>query len=120
MVSEGVIEGVCTDCVVCIKRVSIRGGGGGVDSIYSDRSRPSDKGRGRGHPDPEIRRGGAVLKIWSKNKGGPPCHSSGSATDLLLVCFPSKNLIAKKYLLRITRKIINLENILGSSVSVEG
>ena len=62
MVSEGVIEGVCTDCVACIKRVSIRGGGGGggVDSIYSGRSRPSDKGRGRGrgHPDPEIRRGG--------------------------------------------------------------
>ena len=58
MVSEGVIEGVCTDCVVCIKRVSIRGGGGGVDSIYSGRSRPSDKGRGRCHPDPEIRRGG--------------------------------------------------------------
>ena len=59
MGTEGVIEGICTDCVVCIKRVSIRsGGGGGFDSIYSDRSRPSDKGGD--HQDPEIR-GGA----WS-------------------------------------------------------
>ena len=29
MGTEGVIEGVCTDCVVCIKQVSIRGGGRG-------------------------------------------------------------------------------------------
>ena len=52
MGTEGVIEGVCTDCVVCIKQVSIRSGGGG------GRSRPSDKGGD--HQDPEIR-GGA----WS-------------------------------------------------------
>ena len=59
MVSEGVIEGVRTDRGVRIKRVSTKGGGGGVvDSIYSGRSRPSDKGGG--HQDPEIR-GGA----WS-------------------------------------------------------
>ena len=41
-------------------------------------SRPSDK-EGFGHPDPEIRGGGAVLKkffsalwasVWSKNKAG--------------------------------------------------
>ena len=58
MVSEGVIEGVRTDRGVRIKRVSINGGGGrggGFDSIYIDRSRPSDKEQGPGHPDPEIR-----------------------------------------------------------------
>ena len=57
MGTEGVIEGVCTDCVVCIKPVSIRRGEG-FDSIYSGRSRSSDKGGD--HQDPEIR-GGA----WS-------------------------------------------------------
>ena len=110
MVSEGIIEGVRTDRGVRIKRVSIKegGGGGGFDSLYSGRSRPSDKGQGRGHPEPEIR-GGAVYfsalqaSVWSKNKVAPPGPFSGSATDL-----------------RRARKIINLENILGSSVSVEG
>ena len=61
-------------------------------SLSSGGSRPSDKGEG-GHPDPEIKGGGAVLKaffsalgalVWSKNKGGggpgPPGHSPGSAT----------------------------------------
>ena len=62
MGTEGVIEGLCTDCVVCIKPVSIRRGEG-FDSIYSDRSRPSDKGQGRGHPDPEIR-GGSLKKYF--------------------------------------------------------
>ena len=62
MGTEGVIEGVCTDCVVCIKWVSIRRGEG-FDSIYIGRSRPSDKGRGRGHPDPEIRRGGGLKNM---------------------------------------------------------
>ena len=47
-------------------------------SLSSGGSRPSDKGEG-GHPDPEIKGGGAVLKaffsalgalVWSKNKGG--------------------------------------------------
>ena len=60
MVSEGIIAGVRTDRGVRIKQVSIKGGEGG-DSIYSGRSRPSDKERGRSHPEPEIR-GGAVLK----------------------------------------------------------
>ena len=43
-------------------------------------SRPSDKEGGAGHPDPEIRGGGAVsnfnfsalrASVWAKNKGGP-------------------------------------------------
>ena len=54
----------------------------------SGASRPSDKGGGGGHPDPEIRGGPVSKKIfrpfrppfWSKNKGGPPCPSPVSAT----------------------------------------
>ena len=42
--------------------------------MTSDRSRPSDKGRGAvgGHPDPEIRVGGGGVSnffFWSKNSG---------------------------------------------------
>ena len=59
--------------------------------------------------------------VWSENKrAGPPGPSPRSTTDLLLVCLPSKNLMAKKFLFRISRKVINLGNFLGSSVSVEG
>ena len=64
MVSEGVIEGVRTDRGVHIKQVCIKGGGGGgFDSIYIGRSKPSDKGQGPGHLDPEIR-GRPVLKKY--------------------------------------------------------
>ena len=68
--------------------------------VRSGGSRPSDKGGGGGHPDPEIRGGrgghpdpeimGAGLKIffstfqasvWSKNNGRPG-PSPGSASEL--------------------------------------
>ena len=53
-------------------------------------SRPSDKGRGggKGHPDPEIRRGRSCLiririRVWFKNRGGRvPRPPPGSATDI--------------------------------------
>ena len=65
MVSEGVIEGVRTDRGVRIKRVSIKGGGGGgFDSIYISQSRPSDKGQGPGYPDPEIRERPVLKKYF--------------------------------------------------------
>ena len=56
MVSEGVIEGVCTDCVVCIKRVSIRRGGRGGSTL----STVTD-------PDPQTR--GAVIKTLRLGEG---------------------------------------------------
>ena len=64
MVSEGVIEGVRTDRGVRIKRVSIKGDGGGFDSIYIGQSRPSDKGQGPGYPDPEIRERPVLKKYF--------------------------------------------------------
>ena len=54
-------------------------------------SRPSDKrrgGGGKGHPDPEIRRGRSCLiririRVWFKNRGGrAPRAPPGSATDI--------------------------------------
>ena len=53
-------------------------------SLTSGGSRPSDKGGGGGHPDPEIRGGRSLKKFfpalrvsfWSKNNPGP---SPGSA-----------------------------------------
>ena len=55
MVSEGVIEGVCTDCVVCIKRVSIRRGGrGSTLSTVVD-------------PDPQTR--GAAIRTLRLGEG---------------------------------------------------
>ena len=63
-----------------------------IACVDSDRSRPSDRGGGGGHPDPEIRGVGAVLKntfsalrasVWSKSNGGsrpPPRPPFGSAT----------------------------------------
>ena len=56
--------------------------------IYSDESRPSDKGGGvgGGHPDPEIMEGpGLKIFFWKIRGGGgsPPGPSPGSATDLL-------------------------------------
>ena len=56
MGTEGVIEGVCTDCVVCIKRVSIRGGGRGGSTL----STVTD-------PDPQTR--GAIIKTLRLGEG---------------------------------------------------
>ena len=52
-------------------------------TIFSGESRPSDRAGGGGHPDPEIRRGGAVSKnifrlfgpqFWLKIRGGGGTH----------------------------------------------
>ena len=63
--------------------------------VSSGGSRPSDKVGEGGHPDPDIRGGGAVSKknvsalwasAWSKNKGGggqAPSPGSASAKCLL-------------------------------------
>ena len=59
-----------------------------LKSLFSGRSRPSDKGEGGGggHPDPEIGGGGVSKKLgkkfWSKNKVGGGGPSPGSATAL--------------------------------------
>ena len=92
MGTEGVIEGVCTDCVVCIKRVSIRRGGRGGSTL----STVTD-------PDPQTR--GAIIKtlrlgegpglkknifsalqvsVWSKNKGSPQAPWAPPLDPLLI------------------------------------
>ena len=63
--------------------------------FYLHEFRPSDKGRGPGHPDPEIRGGGGEVSkkkffsalrasVWSKLRrgAGPPGLSPGSAIGM--------------------------------------
>ena len=56
MGTEGVIEGVCTDCVVCIKRVSIRGGGRGCSTLSTV-------------VDPDLQTRGAIIKTLRLGRG---------------------------------------------------
>ena len=56
MGTEGVIEGVCTDRVVCIKWVSIRGGGRGGSTLFTVTD-----------PDPQTR--GAIIKTLRLGEG---------------------------------------------------
>ena len=52
-------------------------------NVYSGGSTPSDKVGGGGHPDPEIRGGGRLKKIFMRPGGG--AHPSpGSATGLIV------------------------------------
>ena len=57
MGTEWVIEGVCTDCVVCIKPVSIRGGGRGGGLTLSTVA------------DPDLQTRGAIIKTLRLGEG---------------------------------------------------
>ena len=54
-------------------------------NVYSGGSTPSDKvGGGGGHPDPEIRGGGRLKKIFMRLGGGGAHPPPGSATGLIV------------------------------------
>ena len=75
-----------------------------LQTQFSGRSRPSDKGEGPGHPEPKIRGWGAVSKkcfygpsdiVWSKNKGRPGPQAPPLDPSLHFANF------SKRWLLRI-------------------